>query len=71
MEIYEFEVYTFYIDSMLWRKKTLKAHTSLTVEGNLNIYADVIARLQNVRFPRKTFCNVLLCHYLCVSCNHL
>ena len=42
MEIYEFEVYTFYIDSMLWRKKTLKAHTSLTVEDNLNIYADVI-----------------------------
>ena len=33
-EIYEFEVYTFYIGPMLWLSKTLKAH-NLTAEDNL------------------------------------
>ena len=34
-EIYEFEVYTFYIGPMLWLSKTLKAHNFLTAEDNL------------------------------------
>ena len=34
-EIYEFEVYTFYIGPILWHSKTLKAHNFLTAEDNL------------------------------------
>ena len=34
-EIYEFEVYRFYIGPILWLSKTLKAHNFLTAEDNL------------------------------------
>ena len=34
-EIYEFEVYRFYIGPILWLSKTLKAHNFLAAEDNL------------------------------------